>query len=150
MLPRRASLVALLSCSVFQADFRFSSAGYVSPVLAASCICCICCFVPCLLGCIAPLRRPGCCSFVLFLPRLPVLLPRCVFPIASPRRVRSAVVAVFPSSYVAPCALASNLRSCPPSFASGSGSYPLDLHSINALLRLGGTPRKLRRRMKYC
>ena len=116
MFPRRASLVALLRCSVFQGDSRSSSAGNVSPVFAASCIRRICCFVPCLLGYIAPLRLPGCFSVVLFLPRLPVLLPRCVLPIASPRCACSVIT---PFSYLALWALASNVRSCPPSFASG-------------------------------
>ena len=116
---------------------------------------CICCFLfllyllfrflsSQLCGSVAPprllLRR-------FFLPRLPVLLRRCVFPIASPRGSRSAIP---PSLYLALCALASNLRSCLPSLASGCLSYSLDLRAINALSCLEGTSRKMRRRAKFC
>ena len=76
MLPRRGSSFALLSCSVSPTDSQLSLAGYVSPVFASSCICCL---VPRLLGYIASLWLPVCCSVVLFLPPLPVLLPRCFF-----------------------------------------------------------------------
>ena len=147
MLRRRASLVALLRCSVLLADSRSSSSGYVLPVLAASCICCICCFASCLLSYTAPLRLPGCCPVVLFPPRLPVSLLRCVFSIAS----RRCVCSVFtPFSYLALCALASNVRSCPPSFAPSSRSYSLNLRAINALMCLGAFSRKMRRKTKYC
>ena len=66
MLPRRASLFALLRGSGFPAVPRFSLAGSASPVFAASCFCYINCFVSCLLSYVDPLRRPGCCSAVFF------------------------------------------------------------------------------------
>ena len=66
MLPRRASLFALLRGSGFPEVPRFSLAGSASPVFAASCFCYINCFVSCLLSYVDPLRRPGCCSAVFF------------------------------------------------------------------------------------
>ena len=66
MLPRRASLFALLRGSGFPAAPRFSLAGSAFPVFAASCFCYINCFVSCLLSYVDPLRRPGCCSAVFF------------------------------------------------------------------------------------
>ena len=145
-LPCNVAASRLLVCVAPR--FRFPSSPPV--LLGWFRLPCICCF-PYLLYLMFRLLSSRLCGSVapprlllrrFFSPRLPVLLRRCVFPIASPRRVRSAVVAVFPSSYVTPCALASNLGSFPPSFASGSGSYPLGLRSINALLRLGGGTRE--------
>ena len=133
MLPRRASSVASLRCSAFPADSRFLSAGYVSPVLPASCIYCICGFVSCLLGYTAPLRLPGCRSVDVFLPRLPVSLLRRVFPIALPRRACSVIS---PFLYPAICASVSRIHSC-------------NLRAINALVSLGGHSAKMRRIGKY-
>ena len=147
MLPHRVSLVVSPRCSVFPADSRFPSAGYIFSLVAAPCICCVCCFVSCPFGFIAPLRLPGCCSVVLFHPRFLVSLRRCVFSIASPRCGCSVVS---PFSRLALCARASNLRSWPLPFASGSGSYSLCLRAINALMPLGDTSRKICRIAEYC
>ena len=83
-----------------------------------------------LLRCDFPFVAPSFCFSRLFRFCCPVAF----FLIASPRCVCSAIT---PFSYSALCALASNLRSCPPSFASGCRGYSLYLRALNALFIWG-------------
>ena len=130
ILPRRASLVALLSCSLFP-----TAAHYPQLVMS-------------LLSSLLPVLD----VFVASPPAFAAILLRCDFPVVAPsfcfsRVSRFCCPVAFcrlrrPASSVRPLLRfriwCSNLRSCLPSFASGCRSYRLNLRAINAVFCLRG------------